>query len=196
MRFFIGLLIGIGAALGAAVIWDHYASESATDPVAIDKREAVAQSVIDPLPPSPTVPDPAPTTTPPPPPTSITRANRPEPEAIPAAFAVATPPRATDRDDRPEPASIETRSMDLAPARRAAAWTPFHSRASARGFARHLNEKTGVDFTIVKEGPGHYEVVFEYTNDAERLAIESRIASAAGTEATHDSLESSHESNS
>ena len=195
MRFIIGLVIGIGAALGAASIWDHYAAEGATER-ATEAPDKIAQSVIDPPPPSTRATDPLPPTTLPLEPASSAPTRRAEPEALPAVFSVATPPSTTDLDEGPASDSPETRSMDLARAQTAAAWTPFHSRASARGFARHLAEKTGVDFTIVKEGPGRYEVVFEYGTDAERREIESRIASVAGTEVTDDSTESIDESNS
>ena len=55
-------------------------------------------------------------------------------------------------------------------------WTPFHSEASATGFARHLERATGESYRVVRTGPGDYRVAFWHEGDDERsrrlLAIE------------------------
>ena len=55
-------------------------------------------------------------------------------------------------------------------------WTPFHSEASATGFARHLERATGEPYRVVRTGPGAYRVAFWHEGDDERsrrlLAIE------------------------
>ena len=55
-------------------------------------------------------------------------------------------------------------------------WTPFHSEASATGFARHLERATGESYRVVRTGPGAYRVAFWHEGDDERsrrlLAIE------------------------
>jgi hypothetical protein len=55
-------------------------------------------------------------------------------------------------------------------------WTPFHSEASAAGFARHLERMTGERYRVIRTGPGAYRVAFWHADDTERslqlLAIE------------------------
>ncbi len=55
-------------------------------------------------------------------------------------------------------------------------WTPFHSEASAAGFARHLERATGERYRIIRTGPGDYRVAFWHADETERsrqlLAIE------------------------
>lgn len=195
MRFFIGLLIGIGAALGAAAIWDHYAANDAAEHT-VDTGNHIAQSDTDrPEPSLPPAPDPTP------PVAAPTPSTAPPPrqsaaEMIPAVLSVPIASEEASSTVMSTPAPVERQPNPDATAQTAPAWTPFHSRASARGFARHLSEKTGVEFTIFKEGPGRYEVMFEYATDAERRAIESRIASVAGSRVNEESTEIDYESNS
>ena len=230
MRFFIGLLIGIGAALAAAFIWDRYASDDSTsapapvngaltqradEPGGVTSGDApsLRSSGLEKTGPTtvPTDPDPDPamakaskaaadTTfmpTRPTGPASTQKDSMQDPGTAPSSAAErnrstaatdemagmagthaspairdAVPSPTADRADQPPtPTSALT----------ASAWTAFHSRASARGFARHLHAKTGIAFDIIKKSPGRYDVVFEYLTDDERRDIESRIASAAGT---------------
>jgi hypothetical protein len=55
-------------------------------------------------------------------------------------------------------------------------WTPFHSEASATGFARHLEQVTGVPHRVVRTGPAAYRVAFWHDGEDARsrqlLAIE------------------------
>ena len=59
-------------------------------------------------------------------------------------------------------------------------WTPFRSRASADGFARHLNERTGQDIQVLRLGPGEYRVAFFHQGEQERQRHLAQLESASG----------------
>ncbi|MGB5541821.1 MAG: hypothetical protein WBO15_00355 [Gammaproteobacteria bacterium] len=59
-------------------------------------------------------------------------------------------------------------------------WTPFRSRASADGFARHLNESTGQDIQVLRLGPGEYRVAFFHQGEAERQRHLAQLETASG----------------
>jgi hypothetical protein len=59
-------------------------------------------------------------------------------------------------------------------------WTPFRSRASADGFARHLNESTGQDIQVLRLGPGEYRVAFFHQGEEERQRHLAQLESASG----------------
>ncbi|MDZ7684838.1 MAG: hypothetical protein U5O39_07365 [Gammaproteobacteria bacterium] len=60
------------------------------------------------------------------------------------------------------------------------AWSPFRSETSARGFARKLREQTTHEFEVVRVGPGHYEVGFEFESSDERDTILNAVESVTG----------------
>jgi hypothetical protein len=49
-------------------------------------------------------------------------------------------------------------------------WKPFRTELSARGFARHLAEATGLDIEVVQGAPGRFRAAFSYGDEAERRA--------------------------
>ncbi len=59
-------------------------------------------------------------------------------------------------------------------------WTPFRSRASADGFARHLTESTGQDIQVLRLGPGEYRVAFFHQGEDERQRHLAQLESASG----------------
>ncbi len=62
----------------------------------------------------------------------------------------------------------------------ATAWGPFHSEASANGFARRLSRETGRPFAVEKRGPGQYAVTFVYAGEADLSAMREQIADVTG----------------
>ena len=61
-------------------------------------------------------------------------------------------------------------------------WSPFRSEWAANGFARRLALATDVPVEVVNEGPGNYQVVFNYRDDGERQALVERIETITGLE--------------
>ena len=61
-------------------------------------------------------------------------------------------------------------------------WTPFRSEWAAQGFARRLTQATAVPVEVISEGPGNYQVVFSYRDDAERQAMVAQIEDVTGLE--------------
>jgi hypothetical protein len=62
----------------------------------------------------------------------------------------------------------------------AGVWSPFHSERSAKGFARRLSDQFQYPFSVERIGPGAYQVVFSYTDPAERDALLAEIAEVTG----------------
>ena len=61
-------------------------------------------------------------------------------------------------------------------------WSPFRSEIAANGFIGRLQSVTGLDYRVVKVGPGDYEVAFAYATDDEIEANLATIAAATGLE--------------
>ena len=59
-------------------------------------------------------------------------------------------------------------------------WSPFRSEIAANGFVTKLQEKTGIDYRVVKVKTGVYEVAFAYTDDADVQSKLERITTATG----------------
>jgi hypothetical protein len=59
-------------------------------------------------------------------------------------------------------------------------WSPFRSEIAANGFVAKLQEKTGIDYRVVKVETGVYEVAFAYTDDADIATKLDRITMATG----------------
>lgn len=67
------------------------------------------------------------------------------------------------------------------------AWLPFHSEASATGFAEKLSQQLQHDFIAVKIGPGRYEVGFNYSSVQDRDATLDNIEVITGYRAESES---------
>jgi hypothetical protein len=79
----------------------------------------------------------------------------------------------------PFDAVVESPGMDL-PAPTQTVWVPFRSQMSAQGFARRLTGKLDHPFSVDREGPGRYQVIFSYANEFERLAVLDQVQSVTG----------------
>ncbi len=59
-------------------------------------------------------------------------------------------------------------------------WVSFHSQISAEGFARQLSDQFQHPFAVARQGPGDYQVVFDYGSIDERDALLDEIAAVTG----------------
>ena len=59
-------------------------------------------------------------------------------------------------------------------------WTPFHSEASAEGFAKHLQRGTGTEYEVIRTAPGEYRVAFWQESEDQRGERISAIEQASG----------------
>ena len=59
-------------------------------------------------------------------------------------------------------------------------WVSFHSQRSAEGFARQLADQFQHSFAVARQGPGDYQVVFDYASIGERDALLDEIAAVTG----------------
>jgi hypothetical protein len=66
----------------------------------------------------------------------------------------------------------------------ATVWSPFHSEASASGFANRLTRQLAHPFQVRKLGPAEYVVVYTYADANEHHALQQRIAAVTGASST------------
>ncbi len=59
-------------------------------------------------------------------------------------------------------------------------WVSFHSQMSAEGFARQLSDQFHHPFAVARQGPGDYQVMFDYGSIDERDALLDEIAAVTG----------------
>ena len=59
-------------------------------------------------------------------------------------------------------------------------WSPFHSEASANGFANRLTRQLAHPFQVRKLGPAEYVVVYAYADESQHLSLQQRIAAVTG----------------
>jgi hypothetical protein len=59
-------------------------------------------------------------------------------------------------------------------------WAPFHSEASARGFATRLTNQLAHPFKVEKTGPANYLVTYKYRDEPNRVELEQQIAYVTG----------------
>lgn len=59
-------------------------------------------------------------------------------------------------------------------------WSPFRSEIAADGFVTELQRTTGLDYRVVKQKPGVYEVAFAYSNESDLEDKLTRISTATG----------------
>lgn len=89
-----------------------------------------------------------------------------------AAIGAATHAEVSNADTSVASASRETRWY--------AFWSPFRSEFAANGFMTQLQRTTGLDYRVVKQKPGVYEVAFAYTDDADAEQKLAQISQATG----------------
>lgn len=100
------------------------------------------------------------------------------PDGTAQEAAAGTAPRVTPDPTDGRLARLETGAA--AHARRAPVWVPFHSRMSADGFAERLSDSLDHPFRVERQGPGRYQVVFAYADEAERLALLDEASTVTG----------------
>ncbi len=59
-------------------------------------------------------------------------------------------------------------------------WTPFHSEASANGFAGRLTAQLGPRFAVDKLAPHTYVVTFSYDSERERAYLQAQVNALTG----------------
>ncbi len=101
---------------------------------------------------------------------SLPQVPEPTPQPAPLAATTPTPPPA-------EPIVADAGG-------RQAVWTPFHSEASARGFAGRLTSQLDHPFQVERLAPQTYVVTFNYRSEPERRDIETRLHALTGTGAS------------
>ena len=79
----------------------------------------------------------------------------------------------------PVDAAIESPGMDLIVPTQTV-WVPFRSQMSAQGFARRLTGKLDHTFSVDREAPGRYQVIFSYASEFERLTVLDEVQSVTG----------------
>ncbi len=99
--------------------------------------------------------------------------------AVPATDGGMLADEMAGSDSLPPADFIEAAAIETA-ARRAVAWGPFHSEASASGYARRLSRETGRDFVVEKRAPANYAVVFSYLDADDLAAMQAQIAAVTG----------------
>jgi hypothetical protein len=96
----------------------------------------------------------------------------PEPESEPAAVEIETDAQTLVDDIFAAREPVEENWYSF--------WSPFRSEIAANGFVAKLQEKTGIDYRVVKVKTGVYEVAFAYTDDTDIAAKLDRITMATG----------------
>ncbi|MEM1435277.1 MAG: hypothetical protein AAGG11_14550 [Pseudomonadota bacterium] len=112
------------------------------------------------------------------------------PDAVTDAVVPAAPPSVAEASlevAAPEPASAVAgdngRLVDGDPEAgggQLSVWRPFHSEASAEGFARRLSSQLGYPFTVQRVAAAEYHVVFDYADGSERELLSRQIAALTG----------------
>lgn len=98
----------------------------------------------------------------------------------PQATETTTAPRAPTRAIQ-KPDTVPRIALDQTPARHwYVFWSPFGSEYAASGFAERLTGLTGLDFTVIRERPGEYQVAFAYADESERSAGLAMIETQTG----------------
>jgi len=100
----------------------------------------------------------------------------PELNAQPAATAMMpdipagkAPTLAPPIDAPPAPAAGE-----------AVVWSPFHSEASATGFANRLSRQLSHPFEVRRQGPANYVVVYSFDTQSQHMALQEQISQITG----------------
>ncbi|HSG88308.1 MAG TPA: hypothetical protein VLA56_03795 [Pseudomonadales bacterium] len=202
MRFMLGLMLG---ALGVVLLatdpsaWPQAAAGAARNLLvrhapaapAEPAEPATTSAPAVPAPPAvPSAPPPAPVASSPEP--VADDGAWPEPAVLPQAFdedyawwsaaqtapaAGASSPPASAVDDGFE---ARAEADATAPSDVASVWIPFHSERSATGFADRLSRALEHPFSVRRQGPGAYEVVFPFDDASQRDALLTQVATLTG----------------
>ena len=77
---------------------------------------------------------------------------------------------------------VEERPVEIIQENWYAFWSPFRSEIAANGFVEQLQRTTGLDYRVVKQKPGVYEVAFAYDDEVDIQAKLDTISAATGLE--------------
>ncbi len=113
----------------------------------------------------------------------------PEPLSGPDPVPVPEPTAEAESESAPGPEPLPEPELPPPPEPEArpqsadnwyAFWSPFRSEFAANGFVSQLQKTTGLDYRVVKQDIGVYEVAFAYSDDADIEAKLALIATATG----------------
>ena len=108
------------------------------------------------------------------------------PRSVAAVEDVALPKMLTSQVNAEEESNVNVVSEspeqipEPVPNESAPVWVSFHSQMSAEGFARQLSDQFHHPFAVARQGPGDYQVMFDYGSIDERDALLDEIAAATG----------------
>ncbi len=88
-------------------------------------------------------------------------------------------PELTDAVNKPSVA-LNVEAVAASQAGEAVVWSPFHSEASATGFANRLSRQLAHPFEVRKQGPANYIVVYSFADENQRLALQREISKVTG----------------
>jgi len=116
-------------------------------------------------------------------------APEPEPQPAPEPIPVPDPEPLVEVDPAPDTEALIEEIFNPTPQPVVeenwyAFWSPFRSEIAASGFVSKLQEKTGIDYRVVKVKTGVYEVAFAYVDDADIQDKLARISNATGLNMT------------
>ncbi len=149
-------------------------------------RKSVAIALPEPAPGLPPAAAPEPLTAPAPnPPLDPAPEREPQPEPPPEPQPTPKPESEPEPEPGPEPVKDEVLPEPQQPGTPDttgwyAFWSPFRSELAANGFVSQLQRTTGLDYRVVKQKAGVYEVAFAYVDDADIARKLEQISAATG----------------
>ncbi len=186
MRFVIGLVAGAGAGLVLALAPAEELADNPLTARVLAWSGAALDSLSEALEAAPVVPEAAAPVAPPVEPPAAPPVARVEADAAPAADTTAAEPAAQPILRAPDPPFDAAGPQQRAVAARqpgnasAPVWEPFRSEMSAVGFADRLTRSLDHPFLVERRGPGRYQVVFGYRDEAERTTLLQDAAAVTG----------------
>lgn len=196
MRFVLGLIVGVAGVLFVAATLP--AQENTAPPVANAMVKATeAQIFVPPESQSEPKPEPKPEPEPEldpevepeleqllnaPAPGSLATATEPESASVVSAAEVAAdgPTNAEPAATMESVATSDTSEKLEPDSGQLSVWHPFHSEASAEGFARRLSTQLGHPFSVLRVAAAEYHVVFDYADHSERELLQRQVAVVTG----------------
>lgn len=108
--------------------------------------------------------------------------------AIPASDAVDAP-NAADEIVEPIRTDLQPSAATQQEESWYAFWSPFRTELAANGFVQRLQQRTGLDYRVVRMDSGTYEVAFAYLDQTDVDQKLLAISAATGLELAVDPLE-------
>ena len=116
-----------------------------------------------------------------------TPAPEPEPVPVPVQEPIDEPPAVVGLPTDEELVEaiftpVDERPVEVIQENWYAFWSPFRSEIAAQGFIEQLQRTTGLDYRVVKQKAGVYEVAFAYDDEVDIQAKLDTISVATGLE--------------